>query len=149
MGQVAVVGEQQEAFTRLIEAADGVDPLGDLRDQIDGPRPAGGIEVGTQVTAGLMDQPVNQALQSDRLAVYADALFARIDLRAELAHNPPIDGDTAGTDERFALPARANTGMGQEFVETFHESDYIASSRLEGNSKPEIRNPKQIRKIKM
>src|SRR5262249_14909892 len=42
VGQVAIVGEQQQPLAGLVEPAHRVDALADLRHEVDGPRPAGG-----------------------------------------------------------------------------------------------------------
>ena len=59
IGQIAVVGEQQQSFAVLVEPAHGVDPLGDLGHQVDGARPAGGVAVGAQVAARFVDEPID------------------------------------------------------------------------------------------
>ena len=46
VGQVAVVGEQQESFAVLIKPADRVHGLIDLGHEVDGQRPVCGIAVG-------------------------------------------------------------------------------------------------------
>src|SRR5579872_2618825 len=45
IGQVAVVGEQQQALAIFVEPADGVDALGDVRHEVDGPGTASGVVV--------------------------------------------------------------------------------------------------------
>ena len=89
IGQVAVVGQQQQALAVLVEPADGVDALADVRHQIDGPRPAAGIVVGAEVAARLVDQPVDELLAVQRLAIHAHGI-AGFDLRAQLADDAAI-----------------------------------------------------------
>ena len=81
IGQVAVVGQQQQPLAVLVEPADGVDALADVRHQVDGQRPAGRVVIGAEVAARLVDQPVDRLFRvPDRLAIDGDALLARIDL---------------------------------------------------------------------
>ena len=46
MGEVAVIGQEQQSFAGFIQAADGVDALADVRHEIDRQWPAGRIVVG-------------------------------------------------------------------------------------------------------
>src|SRR6516225_2617178 len=55
MRQLTVVREQEKAFTVLIKSADRIYALFDMRNQIDGPRSAAGIIIGTQITARFID----------------------------------------------------------------------------------------------
>ena len=72
LGQVAVVGQQQQALAVLVEPADGVDALIDVRDQVEGQRPAGGVVVGAEVAARLVDRPVDVLLGPDGMVVDGD-----------------------------------------------------------------------------
>ena len=83
IGEIAVVGQQQQALAVLVESADGVDALADMRHQIDGERPAGRIVIGAQIAARLVDEPVDELFDVQRLAIDADG-FAGFDLGAEL-----------------------------------------------------------------
>ena len=74
-GQVAVVGHQQQPLAVLVEPADGVDALLDVRHQVDRARAAGRVVVGAEVAARLVDQPVDERLRSGmRLAIDGDLL---------------------------------------------------------------------------
>ncbi len=123
VGQVAIVGQQQQTLTVFVEPAHGVDALADVRHQIDGARPAGRIEVGAEVAARLIDQPVDELLAVQRLAIDAHRIVG-FDLRAQLADNQAIHADAATDNQLFAVPPRANASMSQEFVETFHNLHY-------------------------
>ena len=104
MGQVAVVGQEQQAFALLIEPAHGVNALIDVRHQIDGPRPAGGIVIGAQVAGRLVDKPVDGAFAVYLLAVDPDLLVGP-ELR-DPARAPP------GRRERRARPGSALRSAG-------------------------------------
>ena len=128
IGQLAVVCQKKQPFAVLIEPAHGVDALADVRHEVDGARPAGGIEVGAEVAARLVDQPVDELFGVERLPVHAHG-GVRLDARAQLADHAPTDGDAAAEDQIFAVPARADTGMRQEFVETIHKDHCNAGWR--------------------
>ena len=127
--QVAVVGQEQQAFAVLVEPADGVDALRHMRHEIDGARPAGGIVIGAEVAARLVDEPVDRPLDMQRLAIDGDGLFARLDLRAEFAHHLSIDRDTAAHDQFFTVAPGADARVCQKFIETFHNRYCSDSTR--------------------
>ena len=97
-GQVAIVGQQQQALAVLVEPADRVDALADVRHQIDGQRPAGRIVVGAEVAARLVDQPVDGLFAVQRLAIDAHFL-RRVRPWCPARGRPAIDADAAADDE--------------------------------------------------
>lgn len=55
LGQGAVVGQEQEAFARVVKAADGVDALGERADELHYGGAAFGIADGGDVAFGLVE----------------------------------------------------------------------------------------------
>src|SRR5262245_48555005 len=69
MREIAVVGEEQQTFAVLVESADRVNTLGDLRHEIERQRSARGIVVCAQDAARLVDEPIDELLGAYGLAV--------------------------------------------------------------------------------
>src|SRR5579884_2074729 len=126
VGEIAVVGQQQQPLAILIESADGIDAFMDVRHKVHRSRPTGGIVVGAEVAARLVDKPVDQALDFQRLAIDLDLLLLGVNLGAQLADNTAIDGNTATEDQLLAVPPRADAGVGQILVEAFHSGLIVA-----------------------
>ena len=89
MGQLAVVGDENQAFAAFIESSDREQPQLAGGNQIDGPRPARRIGVGTQIPAGLVEHEITQRLLANRVAVDRNTLPMRIDARAQSRFTSP------------------------------------------------------------
>ena len=106
VGEVAVVGEQQQTLGVGIQPSDVEEPV-----------LAGSEEVGdrraTQLVAhrrddaqGFVEGEVDPRLvELDPLAVNVDRLAEGVDADPELGDDMPVDLDTAGRDEVLAGPA--------------------------------------------
>ena len=84
-------------------------------------RPAGRIVVGAQVAARLVDQPVDVAFGVERLRRRRRPAGPGSTRRAQFAHHLAVHADAAGEDQFVAVAPRADAGVGQIFVEAFHE----------------------------
>ena len=115
VGQLAVVGQDHQPGAVLVEPADGVDPLGDLGEQVDHAGPARGVVVGRDVALGLVHGVVDHLLELDPLAVDGDGRLLGIDPRAQLADDLAVDRDPPLEDVLLAVPARAEPGMRRIF----------------------------------
>src|SRR5690348_6338792 len=102
MREIAIVGQEEQAFAVLVESADGVYTLSDLRHQVDGERTAGRIVVRAQEAARLVDEPVDELLGTHRFAVEGHLLLRR-DARAQFGDDIAVDRDAASTNELVAL----------------------------------------------
>jgi hypothetical protein len=122
VGEFAVVGHQQHPLARLVEAADGVDALLDVRDQVGREGPSGGVVVGAEVAGRLVNHPVDGLLGPHRLVVHRDLLQDGIDLRAEVGDDLAVELDAAGGDQGVAVPPGADAGVREKLVEAFHAS---------------------------
>ena len=96
--QVAVVGQEEQSLAGLIQPADRVDALRNMRHQVEYQGPMGGIAVGTEIATGLVDEPVHGPLAADGLAIDRDVLGGRIDLGAELADHAAVHRHPTGLD---------------------------------------------------
>src|SRR5262249_25505958 len=117
VGQLAVVGQEHQAGALLVEPADGVDTLGDLRQQVDDPGLARGVAIGRNVALGLVDGVIDAPLGVDLLAVDGDLLLVRVDAGAQLADDLVVDGDAALEDQLLARPPRPDPGVREDLLE--------------------------------
>ena len=102
VGQLTVVGHDEQATAVFVESSDGEQPGAIGRKQVDHPRAAAGIVVGAQVTGWFVQQEVSGPLGANRLSVNDDFLDARSDPGAELADGTAVDADAAGQDQLLA-----------------------------------------------
>lgn len=62
LGQVAVVGEEQEAFAGVVEATDGVDALGQIAEELHDGGATFGVGDGGDVAFRLVQQEIDESL---------------------------------------------------------------------------------------
>jgi len=105
-GQVAVVGDDEQAFRVVIEAPDGVDVVADSGEQIEDRRAALRVRPCRDVSRRLVQQDVARPPGgADAPAVHADVVAGRIGLRAELAHDDAVDRDAPLHDQGLGRTA--------------------------------------------
>src|SRR5205807_1253732 len=109
--------------------ADGVDPLIDVRDEVEGEQPAGRVVVRAEVARRLVDDPVDRPLVPDWVVVHGDGLGFRVNAQAQVGDAAAVDLDPAAGDQPVAVPARPDPGVGQEFVQAFHTEDSTTAGR--------------------
>ena len=117
VGQLAVVGHQDQAFARHVEPADAVGSRGVGRQHVDDPRPAGGIPRRADDALRLVYREVDRLGVWQDFAVDADFLFMRVDADAELGDHLAVDFDAAIEDQLFALASAGNAGGGEHFLQ--------------------------------
>jgi hypothetical protein len=93
IGQLAVVRQKHEARAHLVEAAHGVDPLGNLGKKIDDARTSRRVVVRRNVTLRLGDGEVHRPFRVDSLTVDFNPRVLGIDLGAQFADDLAIDAD--------------------------------------------------------
>ena len=117
LGEGTVVGEQQQAFRVVVEAADRVDVLGDLGQQVEHGGTPLGILPRRHVSAGLVEQDVAMpAGDADALAVDADVVAAGFGPRAQLEHRGAVHRDAALRDERLGGAPRRDARRRQDLL---------------------------------
>ena len=118
VGELAIVGHQDQSFAVAIEAADRENSLLG-RDQVDDAHPAAGVEVGRDDAHRLVDGEVHPLRLADRLTIDADLVLQRIDLGAELGHHLAIDFDPTFADQFFTIASAADAGGGEHLLQAF------------------------------
>jgi hypothetical protein len=102
-GEVAVVGQQQQALRVVVEAAHRVDVLVHLRQQVEDRRPLLGILPGRHVAARLVEQDVTVARGDPHaLAVDAYVVARRFGPRAQFEDGDAVHRHPAVQDQRFS-----------------------------------------------
>ncbi len=104
IGQLAVVGDEQQAFRLFVEPADRENPFAKLWEQVDDSRTPRRIMVRADHSARLVEREVDLALQLDLLAIEFNLLRIRIGPECDIGDDLAIDRDSAGRDVLFALP---------------------------------------------
>ena len=116
VGQVAVVGQQQEAFAVGVEAADREHSR--VRgDHVDDRRAAVGVSRSGDDPGRLVQQVMDEAgLGADRRAVDLDAVGRGVDPAPQF-RDLAVDGDPALGDEILTGPAAGHAGGGENLLE--------------------------------
>ena len=117
VGEVAVVGQEDQACALLVESADGVNSLRDLGKQVDHKRLTGGIVVAGDVSLGLVHGVIDVAFELDLLAVDMDRRLRRVDLDAEFLGDFAVDRDASLGDQFLASASRPKPSLGKDFLQ--------------------------------
>ena len=116
--EVAVVGEQQQALRVVVEAANRVDVLAHVGQQVEDRRPLLGVLPGGHVAARLVEQDVPVARgDADPLPVHADVVASGVCPRAKFLDRHAVDRHAAVQDERFGGPPRGDAGGGEDLLQ--------------------------------
>ena len=118
VGEVAVVGEQQQALGVGVEAADVEEPLVAVADVVAEADPAELVVHRRDHAERLVEGEVDAGLvEVDAHAVDVDDLAGRVDAHAELGDDLAVDLHPAGGDELLADPAGPDAGGGQQLLQ--------------------------------
>ncbi len=126
LGEGAVVGQDEESFGKIIQAADGVEaqPPILLRNKIKDGFASLGIGGSGDHLHGLVQHEIDMFLSvPERFAVHSDRVTGA-DAHAGFGRGA-IDADTSLGDEFVRLAAGADAGLGNDLIETesfFHIS---------------------------
>jgi len=112
IGQVAVVGDQDQPFAHPIKAADGEQPSF-RRHEIHHSRSARGVIIGGHHTDRLVEHVDHPLRVREPLAVNANLLGGWIDPHSEFGHNGPIHLDSASGNQLLTGPAAAEPRSSQ------------------------------------
>ena len=118
IGQLTVVGDEDQPFAHSVEPADGEQPLL-ARDEIDDARPAVGVEVRGHHADRLGEHVDNALRVGEPLAIDPDLLAEGIDAGAEFRDHLAVDLDPACRDQFFAVPPAAEPGRREHLLKPF------------------------------
>jgi hypothetical protein len=116
IGQLAVIGQEHQPNAHLVEPADRIHALGDLRQQVDDARLSGRVVVGRDVTLRLVDRDVDRFLAMDHLPVEGNLRLARINLGPQLSNDRSVDGNAALENQFLTSPARADACVREDLL---------------------------------
>ena len=129
VGELAVVGHQQQAFAQVVEPADGVEArhvlvlaetllLRVLTEELEYGGSAFGVVGGGDVAARLMEHEVAMGLNAlQQLAVDTDVVFAEDGAGAELSDDLAIYFDAAFEDDCFGRAPGRDAGLREDFLQ--------------------------------
>jgi len=129
VGEVAVVGHEQQAFRQVIETPDGVEArelhvLADglllrvLAEELEDGGAMLGVVCCGDVAARLVDHEVALRLGAvEQLAVDADVVFGGVGAGAEFGDDLAVDDDAAFEDDLFGLAAAGDAGLGEDLLQ--------------------------------
>ena len=136
--QSTVVRDEQQALRVVVEAADRIDALADLRQQVEYRAAPAVVLRRREIPLRLVEQQVDVLLLSrDFLAVDQYRVRRRVDLRAELAHNLAVNPDAALQDHLLRRAPRGDAGLADDLLQAFllHHA-LILSPVTAGSSRP-------------
>lgn len=134
VGEIAVVGEEEEALGLGIELADGIEAGGKhFSEQIDSAGLLALGDVGAVDAFGFVEDDVeafagDAVAQADALAVDFDVVGLRIDQYGELMDDAAIDGDSALEDHFFNIAAGSHAGIPEELLDSFFHRIIVTRS---------------------
>lgn len=112
VGNVAVVGQEEESLGITVEATDRIDPLRHVDELHDGPAVALVLRRG-DVAARFVENDITRSLGPQEFAVDADLGANRIGFCAEFGYNIAVDSDAPLGDQGFGDPARGDSARGE------------------------------------
>lgn len=111
-GELAVIGEEQQAFAGAVQATHRFDALRNI-DELHHRLAATLVGNGRDVTLGLVQDDVALALDPNRNPIDRHMLARRIDRRTQLGDDPAVNRHTSSDDHLLSLAARGDAGRGQ------------------------------------
>lgn len=119
LGQITIVGEQDQSLGLGVEASDVEEPLGALRDQVTDAWPAALIAHGRHHAERLVHRKDKCLLGGgDPLPVDVDRVTVGIDPHALLAHDTAIDAHAALIDQLLAGSPTSHSGLREHLLQT-------------------------------
>ena len=122
IAQFTVVGHEQGAFRIEIESTDGKKTLGKVGHKIGNRRPTLRVGEGGHVPGRFVEQDIDFLLELDRLAVTGDDILSRVDFQTHRLHDVAVDGNPTGADQFLGTSAGSDTGLGEDFLQSFTHS---------------------------
>ncbi len=117
-GEIAIVGEKDEAGIGVIKGADRIDALGKTAEEIAQCAAAFGISEGGNDFGRFVEEEIDVIFFGfDEAAGGFDLVFGGIGFGAELRDDDAVDAHLAGEDELLGVAARGDAGVGDYFLE--------------------------------
>ena len=124
-GEVAIVGEKDEAGVGVIEGADRINALGKTAQEIAKGAAALGIGESGNHFGRFVENEINVIFFSlDEAAGGFDLVLGGIGLGAEFGDDDAVDAHLSGKDELFGVAARGDASVGDYFLQTVKHGDF-------------------------
>src|SRR5215467_7974532 len=116
--EIAVVGEQHQAFGLIVQPAHVVQPFLPVAEEVADRPPAPVVRHRGEHPGGLVERQVHQVLAGwDAQAIHPDDLVVRIDPGAVAADGLAVDLDPPFGDQLLAVPAAAQARGGHHLLQ--------------------------------
>ena len=123
-GEVAIVGEKDEAGVGVVEGADRIDAFGKAAQEIAKCAAALGIGESGNDFGRFVENEINVIFFSlDEAAGRFDLVLGGIGLAAEFGDDDAVDTHLSGKDELFGVAARGDAGVGDYFLQAVKHGD--------------------------
>lgn len=117
-GEIAIVGEKDEAGVSVIEGANGIYAFGKTAQEIAKRAAALRIGEGGNDFGRFVEEEIDVIFFGfDEAAGGFDLVLEGIGLGAEFGDDAAVDANLAGEDELFGVAARGDAGVGDYFLE--------------------------------
>ena len=108
LGQIAVVGDEEESFRVLVEPTDSKQMRAVAGDQIDGETSPTRIAMSAEHTFGFIQDVISFGFELDDFGINANFVLFGIDFESEFGHEFTIDFHASLDDQLLALTARGD-----------------------------------------
>src|SRR5690606_17715745 len=125
VGDLADIGQQEDALRVAIEATDGIDPLVDFDKVHDGPALLL-VGNGGDEAARLVQDDETGSLAANRLAVDADLVADGVDAGAQLGYDLAVDLDSSFGDQLFGRAPGGDASLGENALEAISTLAFVA-----------------------
>lgn len=117
LGEVAVVGQQQQALRVFVQPSNGEESLICDRDHVHGTRTSFRVPVGAEHTFGFVQQEVTESGKSQPFGIEADIVRFRGDGTSRIVDDDSVHRDAAIPNVFFAVAPRIHSGHGEKFLQ--------------------------------
>ncbi|MFZ0618459.1 MAG: hypothetical protein WAM01_07210, partial [Candidatus Acidiferrales bacterium] len=132
IGEIAVIGKQDESGSMVFEAADGKDTLGNAVEQLAEAAAAFGIGKSGDDFGGFMEREINaltigrRGFRLNEASGNLDVIARGVGFGAEFGDGASVDGNQARGDKGFGVAARGQAGAGNDFLKAFEHEERVA-----------------------
>jgi len=123
-GEIAIVGEKDEAGVGVVEGADGINAFGKAAQEIAKGAAALGIGEGGDDFGRFVEKEIDVIFFGfDEAAGGFDLVLGGIGLGAEFGDDLAVDAHLARENELLGVAARGDAGVGDDFLEAVEHGD--------------------------